>query len=214
MSVSSVAVGCRSSALQRCCRKCVRSSLVRPPLHQLSIGCPRPAGAKCGAQQEGRHISTEPSSSSSRNVATAAAVEEREKDQERELVALEAQAEKEAKYGWLAFWVASAVAFGIGIWATEGPVKAQEFFAGACKAQAGAGLASDQVTGRSAATAATPGCYCMVVRAVHVCACPVAWLHAAVWAVRLRPRPHMWRFAVGAWGSLRHTERSMHSCLK
>lgn len=178
------ALGCRSSALQRCCRKCVRSSLVRPPLHQLSIGCPRPAGAKCGAQQEGRHISTEPGSSSSRNVATAAAVEEREKDQERELVALEAQAEKEAKYGWLAFWVASAVAFGIGVWATEGPVKAQEFFAGACKLRRAQALRRTRSQGVWQPQQGGIAWLCEPCMRV-----PAARLHAPAWAVRQLPMP-------------------------
>lgn len=50
--------------------------------------------------------------------------------QEKELVALENLVKQERKYGWLLFWIASAAAFGAGIWAYQGPAKAQEFFAG------------------------------------------------------------------------------------
>lgn len=35
------------------------------------------------------------------------------------------------QYGWLAFWVGSAVAFGAAVWLIEGDTKGKEFFAGA-----------------------------------------------------------------------------------
>lgn len=41
-----------------------------------------------------------------------------------------AQAEP-GQYGWLAFWVGSAVAFGAAVWLIEGDTKGKEFFAGA-----------------------------------------------------------------------------------
>jgi predicted tellurium resistance membrane protein TerC len=37
---------------------------------------------------------------------------------------------KEAKTETLAFWIGSAIAFGAWIWHEQGPVKAQEYFAG------------------------------------------------------------------------------------
>jgi hypothetical protein len=52
-------------------------------------------------------------------------------EQERELVAVtEALPRSEARLEALALWVGAAVAFGGGIWYTEGAAKAQEFFAG------------------------------------------------------------------------------------
>lgn len=54
-----------------------------------------------------------------------------QEEQERELKALTTDLpQREQRFEWLAFWVASAVAFGGGIWYVEGSEKAQEFFAG------------------------------------------------------------------------------------
>lgn len=52
------------------------------------------------------------------------------REQERELVALEALPVQETKIETLALWVGAAVAFGAGIWYTEGATKAEEYFAG------------------------------------------------------------------------------------
>lgn len=51
-------------------------------------------------------------------------------EEEGALMALDRDESMASKYGWLAFWVASAASFGVGIWATEGATKAQEFLAG------------------------------------------------------------------------------------
>ena len=52
------------------------------------------------------------------------------KEQEEELRKLEVLPVKDTRYETLAFWVGSAMAFGAGIWFVQGPVKAQEYFAG------------------------------------------------------------------------------------
>lgn len=73
-----------------------------------------------------RHITVAASTDKKDGVSTSSG----QKEQEKELVRLTDQPEKESKYTELAIYVAASVAFGVGIWANMGGIPAQEYFAG------------------------------------------------------------------------------------